>query len=244
MTEQTTQSTDLKKIKEKQQKIIGGLFISLLILFWIVFNFLTGLIIALIGIVASTKLLEKKPEIKKFVPVVFVVLIVAIFGAIFLPAIQSDTEFRNERDEITAGTSQTYDYLTEAGTAERNIEIGALKALGHETEIRKIEISEGEVWIDYIASDNLSTNLTRRGILIDTIDLVKELASIVNQDVTGIVVEPHLTLVDQYGKESLSKVAMITISRETWEKINWDNFLTDNLPDIADTYWQHPAMNN
>lgn len=244
MTEQTTQSTDLKKIKEKQQKIIGGLFISLFILFWIVFNFLTGLIIALIGTVASTKLLEKKPEIKKFVPVVFVVLIVAIFGAIFLPAIQSDTEFRNERDEITAGTSQTYDYLTEVGTAERNIEIGALKALGHETEIRKIELNEGEVWIDYIASDNLSTNLTRRGILSDTVDLVKELSSIISQNITGIVVEPHLTLVDQYGKESLSKVAMITINRETWEKINWDNFLTDNLPDIADTYWQHPAMNN
>jgi hypothetical protein len=244
MNEQTTQQTDLKKNNEKNQKIVGGLFISLLILFWIVFNFLSGLIIALIGTVVSSKLLEKKPEVKKFIPAIFVVLIVAIFGAIFLPAIQSDTEFRDERDEILAGASQTYDYLTEAETAERNIEVGVLKALGHETEIRKIDFNEGEVWIDYIASDNLTTNLTRRGILSDTVNLVKELSSIVSQDIDGIVVEAHLTLVDQYGEESISKVAMITISKETWDKINWDNFLNDNLPNIDDTYWQHPTLND
>lgn len=244
MSDQTTQQAESKMVKEKQQKIVGGLFITLLILFWIVFNFLTGIIIALVGAVVIMKLLEKKPEIKKFVPVIFVVLIVSIFGAIFLPAIQSDTEFRSERDEILTGTSQTYNYLTESGKAERNIEIGALKALGHETEIRKINLDEGKIWIDYIASDNLTTNLTRRGILSDTVDLVKELSSVINQDVNEIVVEAYLTLVDQYGKESLSKVAMITISRETWEKINWDNFLTDNFPDIADTYWQHPTLSN
>ena len=99
MSEQTTQQTDQKKEKDKRPKIISGLFISLLILFWIVFNFLAGLIIALAGAVATTKLLEKKPETKKFVPAIFAVLIIAIMGAIFLPAIQQDAKFRNERAE-------------------------------------------------------------------------------------------------------------------------------------------------
>jgi len=242
MTEQTQPVVDDKKIKEKKQMTIGFLFIVLLILFWIVFNFLAGLIIALIGTVVGSKMLDKKPEMRKFVPATFVVLVILIFGAIFLPAIQSDKEFRSERDEILSGTSQNYSYLTQAGTLERNIELGTLRALGHDTEIRKIETSDGELWIEYIAKENLTTNLTRRGILSDTKDLVKELSSVVNQDVNAIVVEPQLTLVDQYGEESLSRVALITIGRTTWEKINWNNFLTDNLPDIADSYWLHPAL--
>ncbi|PIQ91517.1 MAG: hypothetical protein COV70_03370 [Parcubacteria group bacterium CG11_big_fil_rev_8_21_14_0_20_39_22] len=242
MNEENQSVIEDKKTKEKKQKVAGGMFFVLFILFWIVFNFLTGLILALIGAIATMKTLEKKPEIQKFVPATFVVLVTLIFGAIFLPAIQSDKEFRSEKDEILSGTSQTHNYLTQAGTPERNIELGALRALGHDIEIRKIETSDGELWIDYVAKENLSTNLTRRGILSDTKDLVKELSSIVGQDVNAIVVEPHLTLVDQFGEESLSRVALITIERETWEKINWNNFLTDNLPDIADSYWLHPAL--
>ncbi len=88
----------------------------------------------------------------------------------------------------------------------------------------------------------MSTNLTRKGIWIDTKNLIEELSSIVDQDINTIVIEPHLTLVDQYGEESLSRVALITIKRETWKEINWDNFLTDNLPGIADSYWLHPAL--
>ncbi|MEX2515179.1 MAG: hypothetical protein WD335_03550 [Candidatus Paceibacterota bacterium] len=244
MNEENQSAIDDKKTKEKKQKVAGGMFFVLLILFWIVLNFLTGFILALIGTIGTIKMLEKKPEMQKFVPATFVVLVVLIFGSIFLPAIQSDKEFRSERDGILSGTSQTYNYLTQAETPERNIELGILRALGHDVEIRGIETSDGELWIDYIAKENLTTNLTRRGILSDAKDLVKELSSIVGQDVNAIVVESHLTLVDQYGEELLSRVALITIERKTWEKINWDNFLTDNLPDIADSYWMHSALQN
>ncbi len=239
---QTTQGD--KKIKERKQKVAGGMFFVLLILFWVIFNFLAGLILALIGAVATMKILEKKPEVQKFIPAIFVILVVFILGAIFVPAMQSDKEFRNERDDILAGTSQTYNYLTEAGTPERNIELRALKALGHETQIRKIDLSDEEVWIDYIAKENLTKNLTRGGIWTDTKDLVQELSVVVDADINAIIAEPHLTLVDQYGEESLSRVALITINRETWERINWDNFMTDNLPNVADSYWLHPALSD
>lgn len=242
MNEENQSTIDDKKTKEKKQKVAGGMFFVLLILFWIVSNFLTGFVLALIGAITTIKTLEKKPETQKFIPIIFVVLVVLIFGVIFLPAIQSDKEFRSERDEILSGTSQTHNYLTQTGTPERNIELGALRALGHDIEIRRIETSDGELWIDYVAKENLTTNLTRRGILSNTKDLVQELSLVVDQDVDAIVVEPHLTLVDQYGEESLSRVALITIERATWEKINWDNFLTDNLPNIADSYWLHPAL--
>jgi uncharacterized membrane protein len=84
-----------KKVKEKRQKVAGGMFCVLLILFWIVFNFLTGLLLALIGSIASVKILEKNSGFQKFIPVTFFVLFILILGSIFLPAIKSDKEFRS-----------------------------------------------------------------------------------------------------------------------------------------------------
>ena len=103
----------------------------------------------------------------------YAVLIILIFGATFFPAIQSDKEFRSERDEILAGISDTYEYLTESETLERTIEIGVLEALGHETQIKNLDLTDGDLWISYIATDNLTTKLTRRGILSDAVDLSK-----------------------------------------------------------------------
>jgi len=242
--EQKTLTPDEKKKIDKERTIIGAFAVALLIFFWIIANFLVGLILALVGGVVVPKILKSKPELRKFMPVGLVVIVILIAIAIFAPAMKSDKEWRSEKDEILSGTSQTYNYLTEAGTPARNIESGVLMALGHETKIRKIDLSEGELWIDYIAKENLTTNLTRRGIWTDTKDLVKELSLILSQDVKAITVEPYLTLVDQYGEEELSRVALITIERETWEKINWDNFLTDNMPNVADSYWLHPALSD
>ncbi len=143
MNEENQPALSDKKTKEKKRKIAGGMFFVSLILFWIVFNFLTGLVLSLIGAFAIVKILEKKLGIQKFVPAMFVALIVLIFGAVILPAMQSDKEFRSERDEIISGTSQTYNYLTRAGTPERDIELGVLRALGHDIEIRKTETSDG-----------------------------------------------------------------------------------------------------
>ncbi len=60
--------------------------------------------------------------------------------------------------------------------------------------------------------------------------------------VNEITMNAHLVLVDKYGGESTDKVMAIRMSKGTWEKINWDNFLIDNLPSVADTYWEHPAI--
>jgi len=242
--EQKTLTPDEKKKIDKENAIICAFAVALLIFFWIIANFLVGLILALVGGVVVYKILKSKPELRKFMPVGLVVMVVLIAVAIFAPAMKSDKEWKSERDEILSGTSQTYNYLTEAGTPARDVELGALRALGHETKIRKIDFSEDELWIDYIANENLTKNLTRGGIWIDTKDLVKELSLILSPDVKAITVEPYLTLVDQYGEEKLSRVALITIERETWEKINWDNFLTDDIPNIADSFWLHPALSD
>ena len=221
--EQKILTPDEKKKIDKERTIIGAFAVALLIFFWIIANFLVGLILALVGGIVVPKILKSKPELRKFMPVGLVVMVVLIVVAIFAPAMKSDKEWKSEKDEILLGTSQTYNYLTEAETPARNIELGVLKALGHETKIREINFEEDTLWIDYIASENLTNNLTRRGIWKDTKDLVEELSSILSPDVKKITVGSYLTLVDQYGEETLDRVALITIERETWEKIDWDS---------------------
>lgn len=47
---------------------------------------------------------------------------------------------------------------------------------------------------------------------------------------------------DQYGNEKKDNVMKITLNRETLDKINYDNFLHNNLPKVANQYWEHPAL--
>jgi len=229
--------------KKKTQTTLGFLFIILFIFFWIVFSFLSGFILALIGTIAGHKLLQAKPELKKSVPVIFVLLIVMTLGTIFLPAIQSDKEWRDDRDEVSSGTSQSYNYLTSTGTPERDIELATLKALGHDIQLTEITLNNSELQIVYVAKENLTKNLTRHGIFTNARDILKDVPQVA-PNVNIITITPHLTLIDQYGKESLSRVATITFKKDTWRKINWENFLTDNLPNVADSYWLHPALSD
>ncbi len=65
---------------------------------------------------------------------------------------------------------------------------------------------------------------------------------VLSSQVMKITLNPHLKLVDQYGNETIDKVMTVRITRKTWEKINWDNFITDSIPNIAETYWEHSVL--
>lgn len=42
--------------------------------------------------------------------------------------------------------------------------------------------------------------------------------------------------VDEYGEESESLFSIVEMSSVTADQINWDNFLSENLPSVADVY--------
>jgi len=65
---------------------------------------------------------------------------------------------------------------------------------------------------------------------------------VLSPQTNSIVFVSHLKLVDQYGNESIDKVMMMRMTKDTWEKINWDSFIRDNFPNIADHYWEHPVL--
>ncbi|EEG78122.1 hypothetical protein [Dethiobacter alkaliphilus] len=109
--------------------------------------------------------------------------------------------------------------------------------------VQKVTYNEGIgfVHIEAIANDNLTQNAIRGGMLLDAKKLYSvifdELSEVDTVDLTW-----YFPLVDQRGNESLDKVMTFTYTRENAATVNWDNVLTDNVGKVADSFWQHPAV--
>lgn len=50
------------------------------------------------------------------------------------------------------------------------------------------------------------------------------------------------TFVDKYGQESQGALLKIQILRETADKINWDNMLVCNIPEVVEAFKPHPSL--
>jgi hypothetical protein len=92
--------------------------------------------------------------------------------------------------------------------------------------------------IDMNSSENLTTNLFKIGLLNDSIDIYKK-AFKDRPDLQGLKLVWYTTLVDMKGNELEGSVMWILITKENAATINWDNMLGDNLPKVADGYWEH-----
>lgn len=90
------------------------------------------------------------------------------------------------------------------------------------------------------AKENVSANYTKKGMWIATISILKDLKN--EKNISEIAFFYTYPLVDQYGNEKKDNVMKITFNRETLDKINYDNFLHNNLPKVANQYWEHPAL--
>lgn len=168
------------------------------------------------------------------------------FVSLILAAASSPTQpTTNNQGDVPTVQADTVQYVSEDGSPELEIEKAVVELLGEETnmdEPRIINIDAlGDVTlIEYNADSNLTGGLTRFGIWSDVIEIVRKLSEDPTQE--SITVNAYIPLVDQYGNEAPGKVMTVNLDKATWSKINWDNFLTDNLPNVADIYYIHPAI--
>lgn len=175
------------------------------------------------------------------------------FGGIFLvslvlaAATSSSQPASENAESTTVVQTDTAVYVTEENSPEREIEKTIIDLLGDTSNedmprVRNIDALGEVTLIEYNADANFTSGMTRGGIWTDVIDIVEQLSA--DTSAQSITVNAYITLVDQYGNEDMGKVMTVNITKETWSKINWDNFITDNLPNVADLYWVHPAINN
>ncbi|MGG0209577.1 hypothetical protein [Bacillus mycoides] len=88
--------------------------------------------------------------------------------------------------------------------------------------------------------DRATINLTKTGMWRDTIAILKELKN--EKNISEIAFNYKYPMIDTYGNKSKEIVMKITLNRETLDKINYDNFSSENLPKIANQYWMHPGF--
>lgn len=96
------------------------------------------------------------------------------------------------------------------------------------------------VYLCLNGDDNFTANMIRRGMWIDSIKLFKYLFTI--EEIGEITIIWQFELTDKYGNSELTKVMGMTLTREIEEKINWDSFLTDNIPNVTEDYWESPIF--
>lgn len=124
------------------------------------------------------------------------------------------------RGEIRAAYDESGAWVDEAGGAEINeAESG-------------FEIYTG-YWYNYISGDGPQTvqervQYTARDVL--------EAVFTTGLDVGYCGVTAFVETVDEYGEEGESGFSAIGLDVETADRINWENFRADNLPNVAETY--------
>lgn len=131
-------------------------------------------------------------------------------------------------------------------TVDERIVYEVEKELGETTNTDKQRVISHELNNGYLnlvlAADNsINVKSTKEAMLFDATDVFPIIFS--DKSIDSAMVTFQLTFVDTYGNESEDDAIRIKLTRETNDKINWENFNIDNFPDVADSFYVHPGMN-
>lgn len=170
----------------------------------------------------------------------WMIAIYVFVGLIVLGSFLPDTE-NNEADEKTDNSIPL--------TIEEQIQQDVQKVLGTSNrkdierlmDLNYIETNK-VVNIKWNLNDNLYLDWVKSQALKDVVELSELIYK--KYDVELIQFMGYFPLVDKYGNSENSVVLKVSISKETANKINWDNFVAENLPNVADSYYLHPSLSN
>lgn len=186
----------------------------------------------------------KKPFYKKWW---FWVVIVIIVFSVFANSGNddketSDTPKATEQKEKVENT-QTKEKKTESKETNKKDDIkkAVEKVVGSENlETFNYVPDKKFSLIKFKGSENLSSKMTVKGMYMDIFNILKSIQSIIDTDVDFNVVYP---LQDEYGNVEDTIVIKATFKNKTIKKINFDNAIFENIPDMADDWWNHNAVN-
>lgn len=93
--------------------------------------------------------------------------------------------------------------------------------------------------IVFRGKESFTAKMTVKSMYLDMFKILKEIQPIIDTDVDFNVV---YTLKDKYGNENDSIVMKATFTNDTIKKINFDNALSENIPTMADEWWNSPVV--
>lgn len=98
---------------------------------------------------------------------------------------------------------------------------------------------EKSVLIKALGKDNLSANMIKKGMWLSIYNVLKDTQSV---DVGTIYFQVLFPLVDSLGNEQNAVVMKATFPKDLRSKVNWKNFIFNDVPNAAKNYWQHKAL--
>src|SRR5699024_4257306 len=147
----------------------------------------------------------------------------------------------DEQAEVASesNTEMDKEIVAEVDTDEQRV-INVIKDAIPEKRIDEVYVREGYIGIKAIAAENLTTKLARSGMLVEATDVLNRLKDANYIGEVSIMFSAEAT--NKHGEEFTLKVMSVDITAETLERINFDNFNRDDLPDVADNYFEHHSI--
>lgn len=185
---------------------------------------------------------KKRPGIfKLFFGGVVIIVLLFILGTM-VSTINDDNKVANESNAKKAVSAKKQ-------TLNEKISDIVVEKLGKKSnndkkrivKISNEDLTNGKlIKLDLNANENLTTKMTKGGMLKDAANVIEPLTKLSNVD--GIKLQWYYTMVDKYGNEKEEPVMKIQLDRETLNKINWKTFDYNNFEIVADSYWEHTAL--
>ena len=112
------------------------------------------------------------------------------------------------------------------------------------TKIISVELDDGTAYIKINVDDNFNFRYIKMGIIQDAQNIFITTFENTNYNtINRVEIDAYNTLVNGYGQESEGVVMQLSMTRQTYNKINWDNMYTDSIVKVLDYYWQHSDFN-
>ena len=73
-------------------------------------------------------------------------------------------------------------------------------------------------------------------------NVVAVVSDLQNEEFDRLVFDATADMQDEYGNVKEMKVLTVNLTKETVDKINFENFQSSNLPNVADAIFVHPAF--
>ena len=145
---------------------------------------------------------------------------------------ESEKVEEKEPEEVEA--EDTYDNVFEEKANEifgENLQDVFVDEAGEATEhYVGITSKLGAGWNEKTMSDSFYNNV------------VAVVSGLQNEEFDRLVFDATADMQDEYGNVKEMKVLTVNLTKETVDKINFENFQSSNLPNVADAIFVHPAF--
>lgn len=99
----------------------------------------------------------------------------------------------------------------------------------------------GAIFINWALNDLYTTSLTGYGARSEATKILEALHES-GLNYTYIILSGSFSMIDKFGNASEDNIFNLTFYKSTVEKINWNNFLVDDIDNIADNAFIHPDL--